>query len=111
MKIDPVTIWELSKRKTGLPVNLCLVDNHSIKEFDKHSLIMQNYYNDSVLGEFVYISIDKKTPQLLVDAKLNISKSDFTKIKSFIKKYYNDFYEYITDSIDIDELKRRIYRV
>lgn len=113
---DPITIWELSKNKTGLPVDLCVIDintDYNEEEIKKENfpsrLIMQNYYeSDKGKNELVHISIDKDNPKLLKD-KLNISEEDFSKVQEFIKKHYEDFMNYINDNIDIKELRNKVY--
>lgn len=111
---DPITVWELSKDKTGLPVDLCVIDinydynEEEIKVEDFPSrLIMQNYYEDSK-GQFVHISIDKDNPQLFHD-KLGISETDFIKIQEFIKIHYKNLIDYIDGVINIEELRNRVY--
>lgn len=111
---DPIIVWELSKDKTGLPVDLCVIDinydynEEEIKVEDFPSrLIMQNYYEDSK-GQFVHISIDKDNPQLFKDV-LNISEVDFSRVQDFIKQHYNDFVDYMEGNIDIDKLRSKVY--
>lgn len=115
---DPIKVWELSKDKTGLPVDLCVIDINEDYQDDDYKvsvddypsrLIMQNYYDDSDNKEFVHISIDKDNPQLIED-KLNISIEDFETVREFIKKHYEDFNDYICENIDIEELKNNIYK-
>lgn len=114
---DPIKVWELSKDKTGLPVDLCVIDINEDYQDDDYKvsvddypsrLIMQNYYDDTDTKEFVHISIDKDNPQLFED-KLKIKEEDFEIVKEFIKKHYNNFMDYIDDSIDINELRNRVY--
>ena len=73
---DPIKVWELSKDRTGLPVNLCVIDINEDYQDDDYKvsvddypsrLIMQNYYDDSDNKEFVHISIDKDNPHLFED--------------------------------------------
>ena len=113
---DPIKVWELSKDKTCLPVDLCVIDINEDYQDDDYKvsvddypsrLIMQNYYDDSDNKEFVHISIDKDNPQLIED-KLNISEDDFKKVQEFIRKHYNDFQQYFNDEINIEELKKRV---
>ena len=89
---DPIKVWELSKDKTGLPVDLCVIDINEDYQDDDYKvsvddykvsvddypsrLIMQNYYDDSDNKEFVHISIDKDNPQLIEDI-LKINEDDF----------------------------------
>ena len=114
---DPIKVWELSKDKTGIPVNLCVIDINEDYQDDDYKvsvdgypsrLIMQNYYDDSDNKEFVHISIDKDNPQLIEDI-LKINEKDFEIVREFIKKHYNDFMDYINDIIDITELRNRVY--
>ena len=114
---DPIKVWELSKDKTGLPVDLCVIDINEDYQDDDYKvsvddypsrLIMQNYYDDSDNKEFVHISIDKDNPQLFDDI-LKINEKDFEIVRKFIKKHYNDFMNYINDIIDIAELRNRVY--
>lgn len=114
MKEEPITVWELSRDRTGLPVALCIIDINTdykdaeIKEDDFPSrLIMQNYYENGK-GQLVHISIDKDNPKLLKD-KLNISEEDFNMVQEFIKKHYEDFIDYTNSNIDIKELRNRVY--
>jgi len=114
---DPIKVWELSKDKTGLPVDLCVIDINEDYQDDDYKLsvddypsrlIMQNYYDNSANKEFVPISIDKDYPQLFED-KLKINEKDFEIVREFIKKHYNDFMDYINDNIDVTELRNRVY--
>ena len=107
---DPIKVWELSKDKTGLPVDLCVIDiNEDYQDDDYPSrLIMQNYYDDSDNKEFVHISIDKNNPHLFED-ELNIKEDDFKKVQEFIRKHYNYFQKYFDNEIDIGELRKRVY--
>ena len=52
---DPIKVWELSKDKTGLPVDLCVIDINEDYQDDDYKvsvddypsrLIMQNYYDE-----------------------------------------------------------------
>ena len=114
---DPIKVWELSKDKTGLPVDLCVIDINEDYQDDDYKvsvddypsrLIMQNYYDDSDNKEFVHISIDKDNPQLFED-KLKINEEDFKKVQEFIRKHYNYFQKYFDNEIDIGELRKRVY--
>lgn len=114
---DPIKVWELSKDKTGLPVDLCVIDINEDYQDDDYKvsvddypsrLIMQNYYDYSDNKEFVHISIDEDNPQLFED-KLKINEEDFEMVRKFIKKHYNNFIDYINDNIDITELRNRVY--
>lgn len=88
---EPITMWELSKYKIGIPVNLCVMDVNTyyskgkikIEDFPSR-LIMQDYYKNSKERNFVHISLDKDNPQLFHN-KLNISEEHFVKVQYFIK--------------------------
>ena len=110
---DPIKVWELSKDKTGLPVDLCVIDINEDYQDDDYKvsvddypsrLIMQNYYDDSDNKEFVHISIDEDNPHLFED-ELNIKEDDFKKVQKFIRKHYNYFQKYFDNEIDIGELR------
>ena len=114
---DPIKVWELSKDKTGLPVDLCVIDINEDYQDDDYKvsvadypsrLIMQNYYDDSDNKEFVHISIDEDNPHLFED-ELNIKEDDFKKVQKFIRKHYNYFQKYFDNEIDIGELRKRVY--
>ena len=114
---DPIKVWELSKDKTGLPVDLCVIDINEDYQDDDYKVsvddypsrfIMQNYYDDSDNKEFVHISIDKDNPHLFED-ELNIKEDDFKKVQEFIRKHYNYFQKYFDNEIDIGELRKRVY--
>jgi hypothetical protein len=116
MSSDPITVYELSKIKTKLPVDLGVIDINDdyIYQEDKITndnipsrLIMQNNYDDNY-EELVYISISKDNPKLLYN-ELNISRDDFYKVQEFIKKYYNDFVNYFNKVITIKELREVVY--
>ena len=114
---DPINVWELSKDKTGLPVDLCVIDINEDYQDDDYKvsvedypsrLIMQNYYDDSDNKEFVHISVEKDNPHLFED-ELNLKEDDFKKVQEFIRKHYNDFQHYFNNEIDIGELRKRVY--
>ena len=114
---DPIKVWELSKDKTGLPVDLCVIDINEDYQDDDYKvsvddypsrLIMQNYYDDSDNKEFVHISVDEDNPHLFED-ELNIKEDDFKKVQKFIRKHYNYFQKYFDNEIDIGELRKRVY--
>ena len=116
---DPIKVWELSKDKTGLPVDLCVIDINEDYQDDDYKvsvddypsrLIMQNYYDDSDNKEIVHISIDEDNPHLFED-ELNIKEDDFKKVQKFIRKHYNYFQKYFDNEIDIGELRKRVYEV
>ena len=114
---DPFKVWELSKNKTGLPVDLCVIDINEDYQDDDYKvsvddypsrLIMQNYYDDSDNKEFVHISVEKDNPHLFED-ELNLKEDDFKKVQEFIRKHYNDFQHYFNNEIDIEELRSKVY--
>ena len=113
---DPINVWELSKDKTGLPVDLCVIDINEDYQDDDYKvsvedypsrLIMQNYYDDSTKKELVHISVEEDNPHLFKD-ELNISEDDFKKVQEYIRKHYIDFQQYFNDEINIEELKKRL---
>lgn len=112
MKIKLMEMANLTKRGTGLPVNLW-VDGGGIKRRISHSsyrLKMQNGYGDRASkDELVPISIDKVNPDLLIDTKLMIKQRDFKLVQKFIIEHYDDFDLFIRGEIDEDELKDRVY--
>ena len=114
---DPIKVWELSKNKTGLPVELCVIDINEDYQDDDYKvsvddypsrLIMQNYYEDSTKKELVHISVEEDNPHLFKD-ELNISEVDFKKVQEFIRNHYNDFQQYFNDEIDIEKLRKIVY--
>lgn len=114
---DPIIVWELSKDKTGLPVDLCVIDINEDYQDDDYKvsvddypsrLIMQNYYEDSTKKELVHISVEEDNPHLFKD-ELNISEVDFKKVQEFIRNHYNDFQQYFNDEIDIEKLRKIVY--
>lgn len=114
---DPIKVLELSKDKTGLPVDLCVIDINEDYQDDDYKvsvddypsrLIMQNYYDDSDNKEFVHISVEKDNPHLFED-ELNLKEDDFKKVQEFIRKHYNDFQHYFNNEIDIEELRSKVY--
>ena len=114
---EPIIVWELSKDKTGLPVDLCVIDINEDYQDDDYKvsvddypsrLIMQNYYEDSTKKELVHISVEEDNPHLFKD-ELNISEVDFKKVQEFIRNHYNDFQQYFNDEIDIEKLRKIVY--
>ena len=114
---DPIKVWELSKDKTGLPVDLCVIDINEDYQDDDYKvsvddypsrLIIQNYYDDSYNKELVHISVEKDNPHLFED-ELNLKEDDFKKVQEFIRKHYNDFQLYFNNEIDIEELRSKVY--
>ena len=116
---DPIRVWELSKSKIGLPVDLCVIDiNEEYQDEDykvnvndyPSRLLMQNYYDEDESKELVHISVEKDNPHLFED-ELNIKEDDFKNVQEFIRKHYNYFQQYYDDEIDIEELRKRVYEV
>ena len=106
---DPIKVWELSKDKTGLPVNLCVIDINEDYQDDDYKvsvddypsrLIMQNYYDDSDNKELVHISVEKDNPHLFED-ELNLKEDDFRGLKYALRKDYETLsMDTISDAIN-----------
>ena len=87
----------LSKRKSGLPMNLLFYCKYIIDR--DNILFFQNDYGKLNYNNMIMMSVDKENPQVLVDRKINIKEEDMILLKKFIKKHYKTITDYNNDEI------------
>ncbi len=87
----------LSKRKSGLPMNLVFYCSYLLDR--DNILFFQNDYGKLNYNNMIMMSVDKYNPQLLVDRKINIKEEDMILLKNFIKKHYKTITYYNNDKI------------
>ncbi len=92
----------LSKRKTGLPMNLVVYCNYTLDR--DNILFFQNDYEKLNYHNMIMMSIDKDHPQVLVNRKINIKEENMELLKNFIKKYYKILTEYNDDQLHDSEI-------
>ena len=92
----------LSKRKSGLPMNLVFYCSYTLDR--DNILFFQNDYGKLNYNNMIMMSVDKDNPQVLVNRKINIKKEDMMLLKKFIKKYYKVITEYNDDTINDAEI-------
>lgn len=92
----------LSKRKSGLPMNLVFYCSYTLDR--GNILFFQNDYGKLNYNNMIMMSVDKDNPQVLVNRKINIKKEDMMLLKKFIKKYYKVITEYNDDTINDAEI-------
>lgn len=92
----------LSKRKSGLPMNLVFYCSYLLDR--DNILFFQNDYGKLNYNNMIIMSVDKDNPQVLVNRKINIKEEDMTLLKNFIKKYYKVITEYNDDTINDAEI-------
>ncbi len=101
-KNDHFGCTSLSKRKSGLPMNLVFYCSYTLDR--DNILFFQNDYGKLNYDNMIMMSVDKDNPQILVNRKINIKEEDITQLKTFIKKYYRVITEYNDDTINDAEL-------
>lgn len=99
--IDGFFVEHVSHKHTKeLPVDLYFYCNgvEYDDERNLYSLLMVNtYHSKGQLEDCVTVSINRENPKLLYDVKLGISKEDFEKVKTFIRKNFDFLEQYIKD--------------
>ena len=92
----------LSKRKSGLPMNLVFYCSYTLDR--DNILFFQNDYEKLNYNNMIMMSVDKDNPQVLVDRKINIKEEDMMLLKKFIKKHYETITKYNDDTINDAEI-------
>ena len=92
----------LSKRKSGLPMNLVFYCSYTLDR--DNILFFQNDCGKLNYNNMIMMSVDKDNPQVLVNRKINIKEEDMMLLKKFIKKYYKVITEYNDDTINDAEI-------
>ena len=87
----------LSKKKSGLPMNLVFYCSYLLDR--DNILFFQNDYGRLNYNNMIMMSVDKENPQILVDRKINIKEKDMMLLKKFIKKYYKVITDYNNDEL------------
>ena len=87
----------LSKKKSGLPMNLVFYCSYLLDR--DNILFFQNDYGKLNYNNMIMMSVDKENPQVLVDRKINIKEEDMMLLKKFIKKYYKVITDYNNDEL------------
>ncbi len=87
----------LSKKKSGLPMNLVLYCSYLLDR--DNILFFQNDYGKLNYNNMIMMSVDKENPQVLVDRKINIKEEDMIFLKNFIKKHYKTITDYNNDEL------------
>ena len=87
----------LSKRKSGLPMNLVFYCSYLLDR--DNILFFQNDYGKLNYNNMIMMSVDKENPQVLVNRKINIKKEDMILLKNFIKKHYKTITDYNNDEL------------
>ena len=101
-------VVNLSKKITGLPVNLIVYSNY-LTARDKIVRFQNDYENKINYKNTLPISISKDNPKILINRKLNIKIEDFKLVCNFVKNNYSTLLNHIenklTDSDLIDKFK------
>ena len=87
----------LSKKKSGLPMNLVFYCSYLLDR--DNILFFQNDYGKLNYNNMIMMSVDKENPQVLVDRKINIKEEDMILLKNFIKKHYKTITDYNNDEL------------
>ena len=87
----------LSKKKSGLPMNLVFYCSYLLDR--DNILFFQNDYGRLNYNNMIMMSVDKENPQVLVDRKINIKEEDMILLKNFIKKHYKTITDYNNDEL------------
>lgn len=87
----------LSKKKSGLPMNLVFYCSYLLDR--DNILFFQNDYGKLNYNNMIMMSVDKENPQVLVDRKINIKEEDMVLLKKFIKKHYKKITDYNNDEL------------
>ena len=99
---DHFGFTNLSKRKSGLPMNLVFYCSYLLDR--DNILFFQNDYGKLNYSNMIMISVDKENPQVLVNRKINIKEEDMILLKNFIKKHYKTITDYNDDTINDAEI-------
>ena len=103
-------VVNLSKKITGLPVNLIAYSDYLTAR--DNIVRFQNDYDDKVnYTNTLPISISKDNPKILINRKLNIKIEDYNKLCNFIKKNYDILLKHIENKIDDADLLDKIKEV